>query len=142
MQAAVLSPLTEGSRESARTGPRGHIIMPAYVLASGRPPCSPAAFDYSNPPPGTFDPPLKREAPKKVLSSGRVPQPPPAFDALKSPGKFQPPIDGAKPAPVCKLVPKYLASGLLPQPPPAITEQEARSLDFDPPVTFAPSPDS
>jgi hypothetical protein len=109
-----------------------------YVLATGRPPRPPAAFDSAHASAEDFDPPLKKEAPKKVLASGHPPRPPPSFDPSKSSSsKFNPPLAGTAkpPAPVYKTVPKVLADGRLPQPPAALSPADASTMAFDPPVS-------
>ena len=112
------------------------------VLASGQPPQPPPAFDPASLPDATFDPPLRKEGPRKVLKTGLAPCAPPTFSREEKPGEFDPPLKAAQevraPKRVFVSVPKVLASGHVPQPPPAFVPAGFSSGDFDPPVTFEP----
>ena len=126
----------------------------ALVLASGRAPQPPPAFDASTAAEGEFAPPLAKAAKAdvppacpKVLASGQVPKPPPAFDAAAASGsaEWSHPLDEKKaPAgaaapekpprpPALPTVPKVLSTGHKPQPPPSFADDTA-AADWNPPL--------
>lgn len=125
----------------------------ALVLASGRAPQPPPAFDASTAAEGEFAPPLAKAAKAdvppacpKVLASGQVPKPPPAFDAAAASGsaEWSHPLDEKKASaaaapekpprpPALPTVPKVLSTGRKPQPPPSFADDTA-AADWNPPL--------
>ena len=137
------------------------------VLASGDPPKPPPEFDPTAYPDAVFDPPRDvalemiaaaaakaaakaAAAPPKVLKSGKLPKPPPVYE-IKPGDVWDPPLNGGgSAAPTPKkvekkiqevILDKYLSSGKKPEPPPAFDPDGYDPVpEFDPPVTFGPSP--